>query len=63
MHKVVVLHLQQINHKQVVGNKLNILLALLPLLIFLRLDAVDTAVLAVVVPSGWRRAGKGWRYG
>ena len=60
MNQVFVLHLEQINHKQVVRNKLYGLLRLLALLVCLLLDEVHTAVLAVAVPPWWEWASYCW---
>ena len=56
MNQVFVLHLEQVNHKQVVRNKLDGLLRLLALLVCLLLDEVHTAVLAIAVPPWWEWA-------
>ena len=53
---MVVLHLEQVNHKQVVRNKLNSLLGFLAVLIFFCLDEVHAAVLAVAVTAWWHWA-------
>ena len=47
VNQVVVLHLQQVNHKQVVGNQLNVLLRFFALFVFLGTRAVHAAMLAV----------------